>query len=309
MKPGTIVRKPGLSFTGEQYSLAIPAELRDAVNNAGDLQIFLHIPKCAGTSLDFVMASCAHFRGATYCRFVVRDADPPVWMTAGWTGAWTDVRDVGGADRENADYISGHFPFGAHVFFGRAAHYVSMVREPVSRELSNYNFHYQRAFHDGSRSLLDLIDDRAVLDNPQVRMLAGVDAMTGDCTEATHESALNNIAAKFALIAPVESSGEFMSALLALNGWPPVAYPRAQITGVKLIEEADAALSNRIREYHRFDVRLHQQVADRWQAWKAENVMGIRSLEPDERVVFIPPDYQKNRNYGLVSKEELEANL
>jgi hypothetical protein len=308
-----VTRTQGLSFTGKEMFLATPYRLRKRPPGGKPpggkpyVQIFLHIPKCAGTTLDFIMACCASYQHTHYRRFVVSGYTPPVWIRTGWTGAWDSVVHSADSARSRLTHISGHFPFGVDAYFLRPTRYIALVRDPVAREVSSYNFHYQRGFLDEKRSLKSLVEDRSVLDNPQVRMLAGKHAMTGECTEATYRTALRNIETRFELVGTVDKSDEFLRALVAVNGWPAVIYPRSQVTELRLIERPDQDLERVLYDYHLFDARLHEFASRRWEEWKGPLVSGDVAIAPDDDVIVVPPDFQRARNYAVVKGRQITA--
>ncbi len=285
--------------------LAAPYELKPEVRcHSTELQIFLHIPKCGGSTLQHLMAACAAAQNTRYLRFVVRDFFPGAYIGLGWTGAWKEVQRSA-RSRAESDHISGHFPFGVHRFFDRPHRYITLLRDPVRREVSSYNHMYQKGFIDGKIPLKQFIEQRLVLDNPQVRMVAGIDAMSGACTEDTYQTAVGNLEREFTLVGIVEEADSFIRALLALNQWPPTAYARAQITAIKALQKADDPLATMISEYHSMDVRLHRYASQRWHAWKEQCIRAEPVLDPDEDVVFIPPGFHKTRRWAIVKRSGL----
>lgn len=307
----TIKRHAGLTFSDNKTTLAIPYRLKQGSSPPGDShQVFLHIPKCGGTTLHFIIACCANFSRRSYTRYVIRHINPPVFIRDGWTGAWDEVMGASIDDNSGPACFSGHFPYGVHEHIGADCRYVTLVRDPAAREVSSFNHHYQKGFLDGDASMLmKLVDQRAVLDNPQVRMLAGVEYMSGPCSEETYRRALDNMASHFSLVGTVERSTEFTRALLAISGWPAVAYVRTQVSAVKAIPGVDDALRKLLHEYHAYDARLHTQVTQDWETWKNTNIDGERELDPAEPVIYLPPDIHTSRQPRLLRAEQIQAAL
>ena len=307
----TIKRYSTLTFSGTQAVLARPYILKNfPQENSTDCEIFLHIPKCGGTTLHFIMLSGALLRGKSCIRNVITGIDQPVFIRSGWVGAWNAAWEKQLQPQTTPAYYSGHYPFGVHDNITKTCRYITLLRDPVSREISSFNHHYQKGFHNGDISLFErMFDDKEFLDNPQVRMLAGVNSMTGECDEKTYQCAVNNLSKCFSLVGTVEKSGEFIQAMLAMNGWPATVYVRTQITKIKAIESISSQLIEKLYAYHKYDKRLYELVEEKWEGWKQVNVMGESKLDPDDQVIYLPPDIHKSRRPQLITASELRQIL
>ena len=109
--------------------------------------VHLHVPKCAGTSLNKLMKRRFGDRVLT--------GDDPAKVAA--------FEAMSNAERDAAyDCVAGHFPWGVHEKFGRPVRTFSVVREPVSRVCSYFNFLHlwrQHPSHEMmARTLTDLSD-------------------------------------------------------------------------------------------------------------------------------------------------------
>ncbi len=88
---------------------------------------FIHIPKAAGTSLRMALEKTLQDR------LVVIYEDHPGETTA----------DALARDLPEDAVVYGHFGFGLHEKFGAAANYATVLRHPVARVTSWYNFQAQ----------------------------------------------------------------------------------------------------------------------------------------------------------------------
>lgn len=280
-----------VTFSGDREHIARPWLLPRT--EPGDLVIFQHVPKSGGTTIDFVLAAAAERCGRGYLRFgVSRAFDPPVWIVPGWTGAWDTVAERAG-NREPAPgfgICSGHFPYGVHGLLGRPARYVTLIRDPLAREISSYNYHHQNGVLAESDSLESLLSQGRLLDNPQTRMLAGPAAMHGPCTEDVFHRALANLDRDFAVVGVTERAHEFLQALLGLLGLPPVRYVHSRVTAIRRIEAPDPQLRDLLERVHAWDVRLHGLCTERWRKFEEihrDTIPGPSSPIDDSEIVVV----------------------
>ena len=76
-----------------------------------------------------------------------------------------------------------------------------------------------------------------MIDNPQVRLIAGTECMTRVCNAETLAKAKENIERHFLLVAPHEDVNSFIQILASVQGWGSLAYAPLQITREKAVEE------------------------------------------------------------------------
>ncbi len=129
--------------------------------------LFLHIPKTAGMTLRGVLAARVA-RQATYT--IGNDINADI----------DRLRELDRGRRERIELVIGHMSFGLHAFLAPGARYVTVLRDPVERVLSEYRFlkgNSRHPFHARVRDMtlsqyLDSnITGQAV--NGQTRLLCG----------------------------------------------------------------------------------------------------------------------------------------
>ena len=294
-------------FYSREFALATPYQLPDsAARDSSKVQVYLHVPKCGGTTLSQLLECGAQYQARGYRRYVIRDFSPGAFIRPGWTGAWQEIQRKLGEGQPVPDTITGHFPFGVHDLISRECRYITLLRDPVRREVSVFNYMYQKGFIRGNLELEKIIQDRMVLDNPQVRMLAGIDAMYGICTEETYQHAIKNLDNLFDLVGTVEESADFIRALAAWNRWPAMLYARAQVTGIKLITSIAPDVASLIGSYHSFDTRLHRYASEKWRDWKRKWVVAEPASGLDDPALFILPATGRKRQWGMAKVKDIE---
>ncbi len=295
------------SYMADQPVLAAPLQLAQSPV-APPVRVFVHLPKCGGTTLTIALASCAAYSRERFHRFAVgHRGGPPVWLAPGWTGALKRACRTRWLNRFAFGYVAGHFPIDGRDCYDPASRFFTLTRDPVARELSSYNFHYQRGFIAGDTDLLSLYRQGRLVTNPQTRLLAGAAYMAGPADAATLERAQANLSAAGALAAPVEAADTLLRLLLALNGWPAVLYRRAQVTRDKLAESVDDGTAEALRELHSLDAALHAWVSQRWQHLLADCGATDAGLDDDAPVVVCPSEPRRKRAYSLTHAAALPS--
>jgi hypothetical protein len=149
---------------------------------SGPLQVFLHVPKAAGSALEFALRHQlgnraallrlqnpdAHKRRTLHTARVLADGND--WFVTPETLATLPARVAATA---RVDMVSGHFGYGVGDLLGEPVRTFTVLRRPVERVLSQYR--YLRARYPAARdlSLADYVDGNAAIDNVQTRVLAG----------------------------------------------------------------------------------------------------------------------------------------
>ena len=158
-------------------------------------------------------------------------------------------------------------PFGIHRRLSQPSTYITVLREPVERVISEYYFALHYRLHPQHRRMQSLsLEDYAATTphhNLQCKLLAGLpgprDFLSGDCTEQTLETAKANLAAHFTLAGLTERFDETLALLKVLFGWKLHHYASFNVTPIRPGKEAvPTAIQRLIAEHNRFDVALHQ---------------------------------------------------
>lgn len=272
--------------------------------------IFLHIPQTAGTNVDNIACAVSEFgKQFHYQRLPVPRVPnrSPNLVTPDWIGGLKQLQDqphLLDAIPESF-LITGLFPYGLHTYFNVPCRYVTLVRNPLERELSHANFAYQRGYLSPEEFESYLME--RMIDNPQVRLIAGREYMEGCCTEKTLAKAMENIERDFLLVAPSEDVDAFLQILAGVQGWGPLAYAPMQITHKKVVEELNPSLTDHLLQKHQWDLKLYEWVKARWGAYKEKIVLGTKELFPEDRVLTLMPDHLEARQPRFLSVSEIDA--
>ena len=237
--------------------------------------IFLHIPKAAGSTLNRVIAQ-------NY---------PPAAILK--VGGKTDaaLRD---ALTSEVRLIAGHRRFGMHAQLSRPFTYITVLRDPVERVLSQYHFVKRLAEHPLHRAVasgeLSLRDYGRQTPDSQTRYLAG--SNTDDA--GLLEQAQANLVTHFAVAGLTERFDETVVLLQRALGWRVRPFTNSNVSAGRpksaghSREDLDA-----IRECNRLDLALYDFARERFERQIAEQGAGFRAAVAWLRL--------KNRAAGLLT--------
>jgi hypothetical protein len=302
-------RHAALSCSRKHIELLPELVLTENIAPQGQI-IFLHIPKTAGTNLDAIASAMSQKTGKFHYQRLAVPRVPgrsPILITATWLGGLQQLVNKPNLleNIEDNFFLSGHFPYGLHRHFSSPSKYVALFRHPLERELSSANFDYQRKYIEAEQLEFYLMDE--MIDNPQVRLIAGTEYMTGVCSAETLAKAKENIERDFLLVAPHEDVNSFIQILASIQGWGIIAYAPLQITREKAVEELNPALTEALMKKHAWDLEFYQWVKERWYQWKEQIIHSSKVISPDEHILTLMPDFPLTHQAVYLTPSEIDA--
>jgi hypothetical protein len=202
--------------------------------------VLVHIPKTAGTTLGSLLG---HHYGARY-----RRVDMSGVHVQAANGGFEVFRHGEGSQPERlerfvlepgVEAVSGHVPVGLLDLLPRAERYVTILRDPVERTLSQY---YHLVARTGAwrhewlpaptpeLSFSDAVGERRYIqDNLQTRMLCGLASVDDPLPADALERAKQNLRGRFSHVGTTERCDELVALLNVELGWPTIAYERARV--------------------------------------------------------------------------------
>lgn len=223
--------------------------------------IFIHIPKTAGTTM----------RGIMFNQYGADKVCGIYDMNENFTHN-EDFNAFEEKDKRSYIAIIGHFSYGIHEILakGQEYFYATTLRDPVRRVLSLYNSTVKRQFKNiEAPPIEDLLNKfhNPWYDNEQVRMLSGVKARFGECTEEMLESAKSNLnACPFFGITEAFEESYFLGS--KTMGWKPIGYNSKNTKSYpqnmksETVSEEILAL---IKKNNALDIRLYDYARDLFQ--------------------------------------------
>lgn len=222
--------------------------------------IFLHIQKAAGTTLHRIIER-------QYPSRRVYSIDP---LPGPQQGSVEQFMALPAAERLRLRVLKGHIWYGLHESMRPPSEYLTLLREPVGRVISFYQFVLRKPEHYlydylaiGGVPLADAITARATIafDNLQTRLISGIwtDVPFGGCDDAMLEQAKANLAAHFPVVGVSELFDETLLLLQARYGWRRITYMRHNVSeGGGSGAPIDAATRALIARHNSYDQALYE---------------------------------------------------
>jgi hypothetical protein len=214
--------------------------------------IFVHMPKTAGQTLNAILAR-QYDESATV---IVEDRSD---LEASFARV---------ARQRPVSLVRGHLPYGIHQILGIDAVYITMLREPVARVISTYEFIKRTSHHPLhevvraermtlSRFVESDIDREEVVDG-QTRLLSGV--LDRDPDEETLAKAIDSLE-RVAVVGLTERFDESVLLMRRRLGWDIPLFVRKNVaprTSIDCLDPLERAL---IEQQNRLDLRLYRAAA------------------------------------------------
>jgi hypothetical protein len=217
-----------------------------------DALVFVHIPKCAGSSFRQVLK---------------RWFGPEVLFID--THDPAELRRAVEARAAPPEAIAGHTPFGLLDGLPLSPGYVTLVRHPLDRFVSVWR-HARRTpedpLHAAAGLDLEAFYDFTLADARARRRTVAVQCQFIGAAR-TFEAARQAIDSSYVLAAPIERYPEFVEACAARWGQPArIPPPRNVSQDPPIPDEVRQRLLPRIAEDHREDLALYEHVRARFDA-------------------------------------------
>lgn len=246
--------------------------------------VFVHMPKAGGSTLQEIIQR--QFPPAA-----TLDIDGESVESV--QSSVDRLRHMPEKDRERIACVKGHIPFGIHRWLPRTPRYVTMLRDPIQRIVSDYFFALNTPGHSlferMRRDRLSLKDfvvlrDEQRLSDIYCRLLSEAVSWDrlADSPRTLPPSALatakENMERYFAVVGITERFNESLLLMQSAFGWKDVRYDRVNVTRDK---PAQVTLTGKeldaIRLYNGRDIELYEFARQRMDVRIAERGAGFEA--------------------------------
>lgn len=250
------------------------------MNTASPALIYLHVPKCGGTTLASAIESLYPERNTFKVSRVVRKKLGDSWMNMPSREreqyALSVLRDMPEAERLKLRLLTGHMVFGMHEYLPQGARYITMLRHPEKLVPSLYRYildlprhPHKEAIQKQEMSVADFAESglNYATDNVAVRRISGIGESVpfGNCTAAHLDLAKTNLDTYFAVAGIMERFDESLLLMRATLGWTRQPYYVTRNVSSAKIEKNQLGEKelDRIRALNWADLQLFQYVTER----------------------------------------------
>lgn len=224
--------------------------------------IYVHIPKTGGSTLQAI---------------IIRQCGKKKFFRINRKNSLEDFNLL---DKKNINLLVGHFPFGYHTYFDHPedVQYLSLIRNPITRLVSNYyhilareNNPHHSMLVENNYSIKEFIElgVNGKTENCYVRFFSNnINAPHNSCTTKMLEQAKKNIKTHFPIVGITELYDE--SILLMKNhfGWKQPYYTTKNKARIKysLNNDVDEDTIETIKQYNQLDIELYNWAKKRLEA-------------------------------------------
>ena len=240
-----------LSLAGSSHPA--PSEPSTRPSPPFEVLIFVHLYKTGGTTLNRIIEW-------EYNLPRIASVEPTWWQ---WS--YQRIMRWSPARLGRMDVFKGHMPFGLHRLLARPANYITFLREPIERAISDYYFARRFKPHQNHRASLELTLEEYFLQkhehNMQSRILAGPNAtelFPSVCDAATLAAAKENLARHFVVVGLTERFDETLALLKVVLGWRIKHYRAFRVSHNRIPQQSVAPKTlELIREWEKYDLDLY----------------------------------------------------
>jgi galactose-3-O-sulfotransferase len=217
--------------------------------------IYVHLPKCGGTTFNRIIEW-------EYPPLQVFSVDPAFFR---WS--YQRLRRWPQDRLARIKVFKGHMPFGLHKSLSQPATYITVLRDPIDRAISQYYFpltHRLQWRHRQVKNVtLEEYIERTPYKNVQTKLLSGLDHgydfLAGECSASELELAKRNLSTQFSLIGLTERFDESLALAKVEFGWRIQQYADFNVTRHRpKKDQISAAARELVTEHNRFDVELYR---------------------------------------------------
>jgi hypothetical protein len=273
MKSGEMERMPEGAHNSMTGDIAHGADAKEKA------LIFLHIPKTAGTTLNSIIHR-------QYAPEVIYNVSGPDLAKS-----IQKFKTLDESEKRRIRLVRGHMPFGLHRYLDMPATYITMLRDPIDRVISDFYYVFEAPSHPLYQELMskrvdlaDFIRSRVPkgATNGQTRLISGVEKLNAiilndadkynldltqePATTDTLEIAKRNLDEHFVVVGLSERFDESLLLLRKALGWRNIYYVKRNVTKNRPSKQQLPRETIRLIEKHYdLDIQLYEHARQRFE--------------------------------------------
>ncbi|WP_273847760.1 sulfotransferase family 2 domain-containing protein [Halalkalibacter alkalisediminis] len=204
--------------------------------------IHLHTPKTAGTTLRKIITN--NYHNSSYNVYLDESKRKE------------RLRSL---SKKNVSCIQGHFPFGIHKYLSKPCTYITMLRNPIDRVISEYYFIRRGTRHRLHQEVMKLSLEqylrRPESMNVQTRYISGA---RGPLTRQHLEIAKKNIQKYFSIVGITEMFNESLFLMKNKFGWQNTSYEKENVTKARpSLNQISKTTLTELEKQNKLDIELY----------------------------------------------------
>jgi hypothetical protein len=225
--------------------------------------IFLHIPKTAGTSFARIIEN--NYSKSEFYLATAGNVESRQYIM----NSLNSFLKLPKREQDKIKIIKGHFPYGLHEKMNWSDYkYVSFIRNPVERLFSEYYYIKDNPTHPLSQLCNEIsfeeyaLSDDYHLQNQQIRMLAGFDALFETDMHRVYELAIKNVSSENFILGLTERFSDSLSMIGKALGWKNVEEQFVRYPSKKPSKMAiDREVLSEIEMKNYWDIKFYEHIS------------------------------------------------
>jgi hypothetical protein len=214
--------------------------------------IFYHVPKSAGTSICNILSTLI----SDSLRLL-----GPLTVNSGFTIDRSQITSEQFLLEEkknliNKKFIYGHFSINSYNFFLNSFS-ITLIRNPIDRAISHYNYQIQRNVIDTKTNLASCFNNGFIPDNIITRQFSG--NINNKISIDDYHIAFKNLKEKINLIFDFDNSASLIDYIISIYDLPNVIFQKQRITKKNYLTKNKENLSI-IKIYNEYDIKLYNKI-------------------------------------------------
>jgi hypothetical protein len=214
-------------------------------NPKNQMLVHLHMPKTGGTTLKKIIYK-NYDRNKVFDVYVDRPKLPAT---------------LANLTKKQVQCIQGHFPFGVHKHFNKKAAYITMLREPIDRIISEYYFIKNIPWHNLHSKVKNMslvqYQNSLAKSNLQTRYILG-GPFERELTNKDLEKAKKILVTHFSMVGITELFDESTFLMKETLGWQNISYEKANVTKKRLSKkQISPKVIQQIAANNKLDLQLY----------------------------------------------------
>jgi len=237
--------------------------MNDFENNKGEVVVFLHIPKTAGTTLRYIIQHQHQYKPQEICELYGLGAKT-------YSERLNKLKELSTVGKKGVRVINSHLGFGLHEYLASPYTYITFLRNPVDRVISFY-YYLQRTQKEKFQniSLQDYACNNWTAKNGMTRYLSGsllkhklttsgtnLDYL--ECSSKMLDAAKENLKDHVKVTGITERFDESLVLLNKLLGWKIPPYNRGNVSKNRPVtRDISKEAIRSIEKLNEFDLQLY----------------------------------------------------